>query len=62
MWRTLKLAHEVHEKDVQLAQAQEAHREEIRRQTEEAHTRELVKVEEAHQRARLEAEAQQRLV
>ena len=60
MWRTLKLAHEVHEKDVQLAQAQEAHREEIRRQTEEAHTRELVKVEEAHQRARLEAEAQQR--
>jgi hypothetical protein len=63
MWRTLKLAHEVHEKDVQLAQAQEAYREENRRrrQAEEAQTRELKKVEEAHQRARLEAEeAQQR--
>lgn len=58
MWRTLKLAHEVHEKDVLLAQAQaqaQAYRDEKRRQAEEANTRELKKAEEAQQRIRVEA-------
>ena len=62
MWRTLKLAHEVHEKDVLLAQARHRHRRIATKivAKRKRPTRVNSKVEEAHQRARLEAEAQQR--